>query len=482
MIISEIQINRIIFRRTVMKFKSFLKFVSTLFVTVLCVTLSQESVSAEDAIQYLPDDNYSFAIVEVLTEDDEQPVATFYLSESDFRSPDIYCSSSRYLYGVSKIYFRVQLKEGVDFKIMQEDPDHLNTPNFDNAEVLSSGAESEEYNLELGVNDGCVNFFLYQFTLNGVTYSKNCFDLIAYPEGYYDVSLELHSSTSNSEIEKLIYDYTKSEDEVTIDVSTLLDGSVDTFTVDGTNIGKMPKINGYQGWDIEEIVAEGDNYYTVEIYSDGENKEFKLILKNKETTPWENPFLDVDTSSPYYNCVKYCNMNNLILGTSDTTFTPDKIATRAMVVTLLYRLAGNPEVDIQNKFVDISAEDWYYNAVLWANSNSIVTGYDSEHFGPNDNITREQFATILYRYLKMLYPDMIFNNYMYSIYDNREVSDYASEAMEFATYMGVLKMTDAKVAAKDNVTRGDLAMSIAAMNVIVLPKLAQNPVISFYGY
>lgn len=194
-------------------------------------------------------------------------------------------------------------------------------------------------------------------------------------------------------------------------------------------------------------------------------------------------------------------MKNLILGTSATTFSPDTVSTRAMVVTLLYRMAGNPEVESNNSFVDVSPEDWFYKAVLWANAKGIVNGYDSEHFGPNDNITREQFATILYRYAKMLYPEMKYEYYSHpygayikpdayseEYYKNldlsfdktaaeNKVSDYAIDPMLLATGFGVIRLKDYRLAPKEAVTRADLAIGMAAMNIIVLPELERNPIL-----
>ena len=176
-------------------------------------------------------------------------------------------------------------------------------------------------------------------------------------------------------------------------------------------------------------------------------------------------------------------MENLILGTSDTTFSPDNVATRAMVVTLLYRIAGNPDVENKTTFTDISQDDWYYNAVLWANSNGIVTGYDSEHFGPNDNITREQFATILYRYIKMIKPDVEFysmdsyGEYVkkqykeYTANEGNPISEYAFEPMVLALSEGIIKTKNYRIEPKNPMTRGDLAIGMAALDILIIPQL-----------
>ena len=110
------------------------------------------------------------------------------------------------------------------------------------------------------------------------------------------------------------------------------------------------------------------------------------------------PFTDADRNAWYHDGVHYCVEHGLMMGTSQTTFTPDIVTTRGMIVTILWRLKGSPIVGDSLDYDDVKAEDWYGEAVRWADSVGVVTGYGNGKFGPNDTITREQMAAMLWRY------------------------------------------------------------------------------------
>ena len=112
-------------------------------------------------------------------------------------------------------------------------------------------------------------------------------------------------------------------------------------------------------------------------------------------------FSDVDTGAWYAEAAVYCRDNGLMAGTSGTTFSPNDILTRAMLVTTLYRAAGNPSLEEENlgyPFSDVPGDSWYADGVYWARLNGVVSGYSDSAFGPNDPLTREQLATVLWRY------------------------------------------------------------------------------------
>ena len=109
-------------------------------------------------------------------------------------------------------------------------------------------------------------------------------------------------------------------------------------------------------------------------------------------------FADVDASAWYADAAVYCRDNGLMSGTSGTTFSPDTAMTRSMLATVLYRLAGSPAVTGSDAFTDTIDGAWYADAVLWAFQSGIISGYGGGLFGTNDPVTREQIATILWRY------------------------------------------------------------------------------------
>lgn len=110
------------------------------------------------------------------------------------------------------------------------------------------------------------------------------------------------------------------------------------------------------------------------------------------------PFTDIPADADYVQAVTWCYENGLMQGTSATEFSPDSTLTRAMVVTVLYRAAGEPEVSGTPAFSDTQANQWYSNAILWANTQNIVHGYGNGLFGTNDPVTKEQLDVMIRRY------------------------------------------------------------------------------------
>ena len=111
----------------------------------------------------------------------------------------------------------------------------------------------------------------------------------------------------------------------------------------------------------------------------------------------EQPFTDVSEDAWYSQAVNFCYFWGLMNGTGDGLFSPDAPLTRGMIVTILYRLENEPEVDSGNPFTDVSEGTWYTDAVKWAAANNIVSGYGGGLFGPDDDVTKEQLAVIIYR-------------------------------------------------------------------------------------
>ena len=176
----------------------------------------------------------------------------------------------------------------------------------------------------------------------------------------------------------------------------------------------------------------------------GSKSEFtvtKETLKDDEKPPltdWVNPFADVKESDWFYAAVKYANENGLMNGTSTTTFAPNATLTRAMLVTILYRYAGEPAVTGQNPFSDVAAGQWYTDAIIWANANGIVEGYGGGLFGTDDNITREQLAVILYRFAQKMGLDVSKSANLSGYTDADSISDWALDAMKWANANGLI--------------------------------------------
>ena len=122
-------------------------------------------------------------------------------------------------------------------------------------------------------------------------------------------------------------------------------------------------------------------------------------------------FSDVSTDAWYAEAVNFVKENGLMNGTSETTFSPDEAMSRAMIVTILYHLAGDPEVESYSSFSDVPSDEWYSTPVAWAEDNNVISGYPNGTFAPNNPVTREQAATILWNYQLTLWGYFVCNIY-----------------------------------------------------------------------
>mgnify|MGYP001000322941 CR=1 FL=1 len=144
------------------------------------------------------------------------------------------------------------------------------------------------------------------------------------------------------------------------------------------------------------------------------------------------PFADVDITRWYHEGIDFVLLNGLFNGTSGTTFEPNADMTRAMLVTVLWRLDKELDATVSSLFADVADGTWYTDAVAWAAENEIVKGYDEDTFGPNDQITREQMAAILYRYASYKGYDLTASNDLARYTDSGDVSAWALTAMKWA--------------------------------------------------
>ncbi|HIV02056.1 MAG TPA: S-layer homology domain-containing protein [Candidatus Aphodoplasma excrementigallinarum] len=176
-----------------------------------------------------------------------------------------------------------------------------------------------------------------------------------------------------------------------------------------------------------------------------------------DTTEWENPFTDVAEGDWFYDAVKYVHENEMMVGTSDALFGPDDTTTRAMIVTILYRLEGSPAA-AGSSFADVAADAYYADAVAWAAQNGIVMGYSDTQFAPDDNITREQMASILYRYASYKGYDVSAQSELTGYTDISAISDYALTAMKWANGSGLINgRTDTTIEPQESASRAEVA-------------------------
>lgn len=174
-------------------------------------------------------------------------------------------------------------------------------------------------------------------------------------------------------------------------------------------------------------------------------------------TPSETKFNDVSANDWFASAVDYVTGKGMMNGTADNTFSPKAHTTRGMVVTVLYRLENQPSTSAAS-FTDVTSGAYYANAVAWANANGIVSGYGSGKFGPNDKVTREQLAAILYRYAQYKKYDVSGAKSLDGYTDAQSVSSYAVPALQWANAAGVVTgKSGSKLDPKGNATRAEVA-------------------------
>lgn len=167
-------------------------------------------------------------------------------------------------------------------------------------------------------------------------------------------------------------------------------------------------------------------------------------------------FTDIHATDWYHEAVDFAVENGLFGGMSENTFEPNTAMTRAMLVTVLWRYAGEP-AEGENAFTDVPDGQWYTDAVAWAAENNIVGGVGDNKFDPNGNITREQMATILYRYAGGKDIDTSARADLSSFPDAGNVSGYALDAMKWAVAEGLVNGSDGKLLPQGNATRAQVA-------------------------
>lgn len=176
-------------------------------------------------------------------------------------------------------------------------------------------------------------------------------------------------------------------------------------------------------------------------------------------------FLDVAPGAWYYQAVEYVSREGLMAGVGASLFAPDLTTSRAMIVTILYRLEGTPQVDQASPFTDVEDSAWYAKAVTWANAQGIVTGYGGGRFGPEDTITREQMAAILYKYAQYKGQDTSKQADLSVYTDQGQVSTYARNAVSWAVAQGLISGTAPGVLSPGgSTTRAQAAVILTAFS------------------
>lgn len=275
--------------------------------------------------------------------------------------------------------------------------------------------------------------------------SDNCFDL---SEGEYTYSV----SASGYKTEKGEFEIT--EDDAQNHILKNIEISLDKKKSGGSS-GIVSAITKTESDTKEELPLEDIKITEPPALTEPVKKVFT-----------EDTFEDVNSDAWYYQAVKYVYENDIFNGT-DIGFEPNKPMTRAMLVTVLYRLdSPNEEKYQSNTFLDVPEDKWYYQSVNWAAENKIVNGMSEDTFEPDNSITREQLAVILHRYaLYKGYEADGTDTVALTYNDNENISDYAVEAIKFATSVKLIFGRDANVFdPKAGATRAEVATVIMRLS------------------
>ena len=194
------------------------------------------------------------------------------------------------------------------------------------------------------------------------------------------------------------------------------------------------------------------------------------LLPGTALAAGENPFTDVSASHWAHDDITYVFENDLMNGTDGSLFSPESTTTRAQLVTVLYRLAGQPAADWENPFWDVPASAWFHDAVTWAWENDITGGVSSTHFGAGNAVTREQLAAFLYRYAQDQGYDTSARADLSGYSDAGLVSSYATEALSWANATGLITGTTATtLSPKGSATRAQVATILSRFCQDVIP-------------
>lgn len=278
-------------------------------------------------------------------------------------------------------------------------------------------------------------------------------------DGSYTFKYTSSSSSGGSSSGKTTYKVTTSavnNGGVNASPSNAEKGATITITLSPDKGYKLDKLTVTDGsGKTVSTVKKSDTVYTFTMPASAVKVGVSYVKATE--TPSETKFNDVSANDWFASAVDYVTGKGMMNGTADNTFSPKANTTRGMVVTVLYRLENQPSTSAAS-FTDVASGAYYANAVAWANANGIVSGYGSGKFGPNDKVTREQLAAILYRYAQYKKYNVSGAKSLDGYTDAQSVSSYAVPALQWANAAGVVTgKSGSKLDPKGNATRAEVA-------------------------
>ena len=269
-----------------------------------------------------------------------------------------------------------------------------------------------------------------QFAAGTVTLDS---DALAALDLHKDIAVSLTGASVNAAQQRALG--TQASSAVLANASVLVDGAAASYPAGSVRAGiPVRAADDLTAWSLAEngtISAVGGAW-------DADRQTYTFDVVSGVTAIARFPFTDVPAGSWYYGAAAYAYNNGLFAGTTATTFAPDMTMTRAMLVSVLWRLAGEPAPKGTNTFDDVPNGAWYTDAVTWAAENGVVAGIGNGRFDPDGSVTREQTAVILFNYAQSKDYDVSARADLSVFPDAGSVSGWAQDALAWANASGLI--------------------------------------------
>ena len=346
----------------------------------------------------------------------------------------------------------------------------------DTVTAVNTEPTKEKYTVTLNFNDGKTDNLTYEVSegtaIDLPTPSRSGYTF----EGWYDGSKRVSSPYTVTKTVTLTaeWDYKDDNNNSSSSSSSVRRYDIEADAGRGGDIspdGRVRvrrgenqtfRITADDGYEIYDVEVDGESVGAVSRYTFENVREDHTISATfrqtgAQTEEAQLPFLDVAEGAWYYDAVAYCYENGIMDGTSSVSFAPNMLLNRAMAAQVLYNLADGTASTAAG-FPDVAASAWYADAVNWAAANGYVTGYDNGSFGPEDSLTREQLAVMLYRYAGSPEPTGSLDGFT----DAASASDYAVDALRWAVGEGLLTGKDGgRLDPAGTASRAELAQILA---------------------
>ena len=355
----------------------------------------------------------------------------------------------------------------VTLTVEEEDPIKLDAPDglsFNQGVASWNAVEhAVSYTVRLYVvNDDTEELFMTEVvTASQIDFSEYLeedtsyvFDVIAHGDGIYYVDSNVsensnvytvNKSLTPEQIAMILLMLRRSRVEIRAEAGeggSITDAGVKSFRR-GNNV--TYRFTPDEGYVIDTVIVDGQSIGAVEEYTFRNVQDAHSILVVFKLAKWQNPFTDVSELNSYYDAVRFVYERGLFEGVSKTEFAPAASMTRAMFVTVLWRLEGMPVVDYAMQYSDVEENTWYTDAIRWASAQGIVEGYGDGIYGTNDAVTVEQAAVIMARYAQHAGKYQAGSAHLGAFADHADVAAWAAEAMQWSVSNGIYMGTAGKL-------------------------------------